>query len=114
MRKHLLLVPLFLALTACAVMQEATPPAPDSVAQSLILAGHEAAAVVHASTDSFEQGLLSVEAHRAVIKQAKVALTAIDTARGALDVGDITTAQGQLEAARTILTTLRSIVGGDR
>ena len=102
-----------LMLTACAVMQAATPPTPQNPTQGVILASYEVAAMVNAASDSFEQGLISKAALGKVLNAGKDAETALLTARGALDVGDLTTATGQLRAAQTLLLTMRGLLGGD-
>lgn len=112
-RKALLLCIAALLLSACAVLQAATPPAPTSPAQGVILAFYETAAVVNAAGDSYEQGLISKVALQKVLNGAGEAQTALGLARTAMDGGDLTTAAGQLQTARLLLTTIRSLLGGD-
>ena len=100
-------------LSACALLQAATPPTPTNPTQGVILASYETAAVVNAASDSYEQGLISKAALQTVLNGAGEAQTALGLARTALDGGDLTTAAGQLQTARLLLTTLRSLLGGD-
>jgi len=102
-----------ICLTACAVLQAATPPAPKNPTQGVILASYETAAVVNAASDSWEQGLISKAALQKVLNGAGEAQIALGLARAALDGGDLTTAAGQLKTARLLLTTIRSLLGGD-
>lgn len=106
--------PLLLALllTSCAMFQAATPPAPQNPRQALILAVHEATALVQTSTESYTQGLITKTQHDAIISQVEKSRAFLAKARQALDVGDLSTAQGQLEAANLIINTLRASLGG--
>lgn len=113
MRRSDLILTLLLCC-GCALFQAMTPPMPQSLAQGLILANYEAAAVVNAAADSYEQGLIGPDVLRTVTNAGEESRKALETAAGALELNDLTTAGDQLRAARLALTTARTMLGGDR
>lgn len=110
MRKVLIL-PLLLILTACASLGLA-PALSFSDRLAYSYATHTA--VLISTTQSLEAGeIASVDASR-VLKVADEARTALDGAKIAAGAGDVTTAEGRLQLATSLLTNLQAYLRAPR
>jgi flagellin-specific chaperone FliS len=65
-------------------------------------------AVLQSATAALEAGDIGVEDAQRVLKVADQARDALDAARFAVDAGDISTAEGRLQLAVSILTELQA------
>lgn len=104
MRK-LAIVPLLLILTACASIGLA--PA-SSFEERLAYAVSQNAAVRNAAAVSRENQELALEDAQRVLKITDEVRTALDAARLAAGAGDVSTAEGRLQLATSILVNLQS------
>lgn len=104
MRK-LAIVPLLLILTACASIGLA--PA-SSFEERLAYAVSQNAAVRNAAAVSLENQELSLEDAQRVLKITDEVRTALDAARLAAGAGDVSTAEGRLQLATSILVNLQT------
>lgn len=103
MRKFAI-VPLLLILTACAHLGLA--PA-SSFEERLAYAVSQNAAVRETAAVSLERNELALEDARRVLKITDEVRTALDAARLAAGAGDVSTAEGRLQLATSILTNLQ-------
>lgn len=103
---------LLFCLVGCAVMQQATPPAPQTPRQALLLAAHELTAVMATANDALEQKLIGFATHQKVLVGVENGRRSLALSKEALSVGDLTTAQGQLQAANTVLLAMRALLTG--
>ena len=104
MRK-LAIIPLLLILTACASIGLA--PA-SSFEERLAYAVSQNAAVRSAAAVSLENRELSLEDAQRVLKITDEVRTALDAARLAAGAGDVSTAEGRLQLATSILVNLQA------
>lgn len=104
MRK-LAIIPLLLILTACASLGLA--PA-SSFEERLAYAVSQNAAVREAAAVSVERKELSVDDAKRVLKITDEVRTALDAARLAAGAGDVSTAEGRLQLATSILVNLQA------
>lgn len=104
MRK-LAIVPLLFLLTACASLGLA--PA-SSFDERLAYAVSQNAAVRETAAVSLERKEISVDDARRVLKITDEVRTALDAARLAAGSGDVSTAEGRLQLATSILINLQA------
>lgn len=104
MRK-LAIIPLLLILTACASLGLA--PA-SSFDERLAYAVSQNAAVRETAALSVERKELSVDDAKRVLKITDEVRTALDAARLAAGAGDVSTAEGRLQLATSILVNLQA------
>ena len=104
MRK-LAIVPILLILTACASLGLA--PA-SSLEERLAYAVSQNAAVRETAAVSLERNELALEDARRVLKITDEVRTALDAARLAAGAGDVSTAEGRLQLATSILINLQA------
>ena len=104
MRK-LAIVPILLILTACASLGLA--PA-SSFEERLAYAVSQNAAVRETAAVSLERNELALEDARRVLKITDEVRTALDAARLAAGAGDVSTAEGRLQLATSILINLQA------
>lgn len=104
MRK-LLFAPLLVILTACASLGLA--PA-SSFEERLAYAVSQNAAVRNAAAVSLERNELAQEDAQRVLKITNEVRTALDAARLAAGAGDVSTAEGRLQLAASILVNLQA------
>jgi hypothetical protein len=104
MRKVLFL-PFLLILTACASLGLA--PA-SSFEERLAYAVSQNAAVRGTAAASLERSEISLEDAQRVLKITDEVRTALDAARLAAGVGDVSTAEGRLQLATSILVNLQA------
>lgn len=98
-------IPLLLLLTACASLGLA--PA-SSFEERLAYAVSQNAAVREAAAVSVERKELSVDDAKRVLKITDEVRTALDAARLAAGAGDVSTAEGRLQLATSILVNLQA------
>jgi hypothetical protein len=103
--RKLALVPLLLILTACASLGLA--PA-SSFEERLAYAVSQNAAVRETAAVSLENQELSLEDAQRVLKITDEVRTALDAARLAAGAGDVSTAEGRLQLATSILVNLQA------
>lgn len=104
MRK-LAIIPLLLILTACTSLGLA--PA-STFEERLAYAVSQNAAVREAAAVSVERKELSVDDAKRVLKITDEVRTALDAARLAAGAGDVSTAEGRLQLATSILVNLQA------
>lgn len=104
MRK-LAVIPLLLILTACASLGLA--PA-SSFEERLAYAVSQNAAVREAAAVSVERKEISVDDAKRVLKITDEVRAALDAARLAAGAGDVSTAEGRLQLATSILVNLQA------
>jgi hypothetical protein len=104
MRK-LALLPLLFILTACASLGLA--PA-SSFEERLAYAVSQNAAVRETAAVSLERNEIALEDARRVLKITDEVRTALDAARLAAGAGDVSTAEGRLQLATSILINLQA------
>lgn len=104
MRK-LAIIPLLLILTACASLGLA--PA-SSFEERLAYAVSQNAAVRETAAVSVERNEIAVEDAKRVLKITDEVRTALDAARLAAGAGDVSTAEGRLQLATSILVNLQA------
>lgn len=104
MRK-LAIVPLLFILTACASLGLA--PA-SSFEERLAYAVSQNAAVREAAAVSVERKEISIDDAQRVLKITDEVRTALDAARLAAGAGDVSTAEGRLQLATSILINLQA------
>lgn len=104
MRKFAFL-PLLLILTACASLGLA--PA-STFEERLAYAVSQNAAVRQAAAVSLENGEISLEDAQYVLKLTDESRKLLDAARLASGVGDVSTAEGRLSVAVSVLTNLQA------
>lgn len=104
MRK-LAILPLLLILTACASLGLA--PA-STFEERLAYAVSQNAAVRETAAVSLERNELALEDARRVLKITDEVRTALDAARLAAGAGDVSTAEGRLQLATSILVNLQA------
>lgn len=104
MRK-LAILPLLLILAACGSLGLA--PA-STFEERLAYAVSQNAAVRQAAAVSVERNELSVDDAKRVLKITDEVRTALDAARLAAGAGDVSTAEGRLQLATSILTNLQA------
>lgn len=107
MRKLAILpiIPLLLILTACASLGLA--PA-STFEERLAYAVSQNAAVRETAAISLERNELALEDARRVLKITDEVRTALDAARLAAGAGDVSTAEGRLQLATSILVNLQA------
>lgn len=103
MRK-LAILPLLLILAACGSL--ALAPA-TSFEERLAYAVSQNAAVRQAAAVSVERNELSIDDAKRVLKITDEVRTALDAARLAAGAGDVSTAEGRLQLATSILVNLQ-------
>lgn len=106
MRK-LAIIPLLLILTACTSLGLA--PA-STFEERLAYAVSQNAAVREAAAVSVERNELSVDDAKRVLKITDEVRTALDAARLAAGAGDVSTAEGRLQLATSILVNLQAFL----
>lgn len=106
MRKFAI-VPLLLILTACASLGLA--PA-STFEERLAYAVSQNAAVRETAAVSLERNELAPEDARRVLKITDEVRTALDAARLAAGAGDVSTAEGRLQLATSILVNLQAFL----
>jgi hypothetical protein len=99
------IIPLLLILTACASLGLA--PA-SSFEERLAYAVSQNAAVRDTAAVSLENNELSLEDARRVLKITDEVRTALEAARLASGAGDVSTAEGRLQLATSILVNLQA------
>ena len=104
MRK-LAIIPLLLILTACASLGLA--PA-SSFEERLAYAVSQNAAVRNTAAVSLERNEIALEDAQRVLKITDEVRTALDAARLAAGAGDVSTAEGRLQLATSILIELQN------
>jgi hypothetical protein len=105
MKLKLSIVPVLLILTACASLGLA--PA-STFEERLAYAVSQNAAVREAAAVSVERKELSVDDAKRVLKITDEVRTALDAARLAAGAGDVSTAEGRLQLATSILVNLQT------
>jgi hypothetical protein len=103
--RKLAIVPLLFLLTACASLGLA--PA-SSFDERLAYAVSQNAAVRETAAVSLERKEISVDDARRVLKITDEVRTALDAARLAAGSGDVSTAEGRLQLATSILINLQA------
>jgi hypothetical protein len=103
--RKLAIVPILLLLTACASLGLAPT---SSFEERLAYAVSQNAAVRKAAAVSVERKEISVEDARRVLKITDEVRTALDAARLAAGAGDVSTAEGRLQLATSILVNLQA------
>jgi hypothetical protein len=103
--RKLAVIPLLLILTACASLGLA--PA-SSFEERLAYAVSQNAAVREAAAVSVERKEISVDDAKRVLKITDEVRTALDAARLAAGAGDVSTAEGRLQLATSILVNLQA------
>jgi hypothetical protein len=103
--RKLAIIPLLLILTACASLGLA--PA-SSFEERLAYAVSQNAAVRETAALSLERNELALEDARRVLKITDEVRTALDAARLAAGAGDVSTAEGRLQLATSILVNLQA------
>ena len=104
MRK-LAIIPLLLILTACTSLGLA--PA-STFEERLAYAVSQNAAVRNAAAVSLERNEIALEDAQRVLKLTDEVRTALDAARLASGAGDVSTAEGRLQLATSILVNLQA------
>lgn len=107
MRKLAFIAPLLFLLTACASLGLA--PA-SSFEERLAYAVSQNAAVRETAAVSVERGELSVDDAKRVLKISDEVRTSLDAARLAVGAGDVSTAEGRLQLATSILVNLQTFL----
>lgn len=92
-----------LLLVACASIE-----APKTFNERLAYGYASVAASRNTAASMLERGRISVEDARSAQSLADQARSALDLARGAYGKGDVSTAQGQLDLALNVLTSLET------
>lgn len=105
MRKLAILFPLLFLLTACASLGLA--PA-SSFEERLAYAVSQNAAVRKAAAVSLERNEIALEDAQRVLKITDEIRTALDAARLAAGTGDVSTAEGRLQLATSILVNVQA------
>lgn len=100
-------IPLLLILTACASLGLA--PA-STFEERLAYAVSQNAAVRETAAVSLERNELAMEDARRVLKITDEVRTALDAARLAAGAGDVSTAEGRLQLATSILVNLQAFL----
>jgi hypothetical protein len=103
--RKLAIIPLLLILTACASLGLA--PA-SSFEERLAYAVSQNAAVRETAAVSLERNELALEDAKRVLKITDEVRTALDAARLAAGAGDVSTAEGRLQLATSILVNLQA------
>ena len=104
--KRLAIIPLLLILTAACTSLGLAPAS--SFEERLAYAVSQNAAVREAAAVSVERKELSVDDARRVLKITDEVRTALDGARLAAGAGDVSTAEGRLQLATSILVNLQA------
>jgi hypothetical protein len=103
--RKIAIIPLLLILTACASLGLA--PA-STFEERLAYAVSQNAAVRNTAAVSLERNELSLEDAQRVLKITDEVRTALDAARLAAGAGDVSTAEGRLQLATSILVNLQA------
>jgi hypothetical protein len=103
--RKLAIIPLLFLITACASLGLA--PA-SSFEERLAYAVSQNAAVRETAAVSLERNELALEDARRVLKITDEVRTALDAARLAAGAGDVSTAEGRLQLATSILVNLQA------
>jgi hypothetical protein len=105
--RKLAIIPLLLILTACASLGLA--PA-SSFEERLAYAASQNAAVRNAAAVSLERNEIALEDAQRVLKITDEIRTALDAARLAAGAGDVSTAEGRLQLATSILINVQAFL----
>jgi hypothetical protein len=92
-----------LFLAGCVSMEK-----PTSFTDQLVYASKSIEAVTDTASSMYERGRLTKEQGREALAMIDQATAALDLARASQGKGDITTAQGQLNLALTLLTQIET------
>jgi len=103
--RKLAIIPLLLILTACTSLGLA--PA-STFEERLAYAVSQNAAVRNAAAVSLERNEIALEDAQRVLKLTDEVRTALDAARLASGAGDVSTAEGRLQLATSILVNLQA------
>jgi hypothetical protein len=104
MRAYRIFLLLFTALLVGCVSMEK----PTDFTDQLIYASKSIEAMTETASSMYERGRLTKEQGREALAMIDQATAALDLARASQGNGDITTAQGQLSLALTLLTQVES------
>lgn len=105
MRRHQYVFVVLLLLAGCASLGL---PEPQSITERIAYANGQVTALTHSATTSLRAGRISVADARYVSEVSKETAALLDAAEIAATGGDISTAEGRLQLASTMLATLES------